>query len=126
MYKIYTAFLYWKSYYEKKILKMVHNFCNPEGEMIVNSFGVVFISFITCEDQSRFCERPSQNYIWDKRVAKNHTESLDNLVIYRLNIIEMISYSAKQLYSSISTKFLRLRTIQPCDIFLDHMVVSHG
>jgi hypothetical protein len=29
-----------------------------------------------------------QNRIWDKRVAKNHTKTLDNLVIYRLNIIE--------------------------------------
>jgi hypothetical protein len=46
------------------------------------------LSFITCQDQSRFCEKPSQNHIWDKRVAKNHTKALDSLVIYRLNIIE--------------------------------------
>jgi hypothetical protein len=44
--------------------------------------------FITCQDQSRFCEKPSQNHIRDKRVTKNHTKTLDNFVISRLNIIE--------------------------------------
>jgi hypothetical protein len=42
--------------------------------------------FMTCQDQSRFCEKPSQNHIWDKRVAKNHTKTIDNLVIYRLRL----------------------------------------
>jgi hypothetical protein len=55
--------------------------------------------FITCQDQSRFCEKPSQNHIWDKRVAKNHTKTLDDLVIYLLKIIE----SDLRLYSNIST-----------------------
>jgi hypothetical protein len=36
----------------------------------------------------RFCEKPSQNHIWDKEVENNHSKTLDNLVIYRLNIIE--------------------------------------
>jgi hypothetical protein len=48
----------------------------------------LLFDFITCQDQSRFCEKPSQNHIWDKRVEKNPTKTLDNLVIYRLNIIE--------------------------------------
>jgi hypothetical protein len=28
------------------------------------------------------------SHLQDKRVAKNHTKTIDNLVIYRLNIIE--------------------------------------
>jgi hypothetical protein len=48
-------------------------------------------SFITCQDQSRFCEKPSQNYIRDQEVANNRTKTLDNLVIYQLNIIKIIN-----------------------------------
>jgi hypothetical protein len=44
--------------------------------------------FVTCQDQSRFCKKLSHIHLWDKRVAKNHTKTLDNLVIYLLNIIE--------------------------------------
>jgi hypothetical protein len=36
----------------------------------------VLIYTITCQDQSRFCEKSSQNHIWDKRVAKK-TKTLD-------------------------------------------------
>jgi hypothetical protein len=52
--------------------------------------------FITCQDQSRFCEKPSQNYIWDKGMAKNPTKSLDNLVIYLLHIIAPVGVTSSR------------------------------
>jgi hypothetical protein len=66
-----------------------YSLCGSKGNRwmcLYNS--VIFDMYVTCQDQSRFCEKPSQNHIGDKRVAKNHTKTLDNLVIYRLNIIE--------------------------------------
>jgi hypothetical protein len=61
-------------------------------------------------------------------VAKNHTKTLDNLVIYRLNIIEIDFILGKTtLFEHFYQIFaIAKRTIQPCDIFLDHMVVSNG
>jgi hypothetical protein len=82
--------------------------------------------FITCQDQSRFCERPSQNHIRDKGVAKNHTKAIDNLVIYRLNIIEadfILGYTIwfehfYQIFAIVKC------AVQPCDIFPDHTSVT--
>jgi hypothetical protein len=69
--------------------------------------------------RSRFCEKPSQNYIRDKVVAKIHTKTLDNLVIYRLNIIETDFRLGK---TTLFEHFYRIfavvkRAIQPCSIF---------
>jgi hypothetical protein len=74
--------------------------------------------FITCQDQSRFCEKPSQNHISDKRVANNLTKTLDNLVIYRWNIIETDFRLRK---TTLFEHFYQIfavvkRAIQPCDI----------
>jgi hypothetical protein len=60
-------------------------------------------------------------------VAKNHTKALDNLVIYRLNIIETdFILGRATLFEHFYPIFAVAVAIQECDIFPDHMVVSHG
>jgi hypothetical protein len=61
-------------------------------------------------------------------VAKNHTKTLDNLVIYRLDIIETDFRLGKTtLFEHFYRKFaVAKRAIQPCSIFPDCTVVSHG
>jgi hypothetical protein len=82
------------------------------------------------EQKSNFitCEKPSQNHICDKGVAKNHTKTLDTLVIDRLNIIETDFILGKRtLFEHFYQTFAVVkRAIQPCDIFPYHRVVSHG
>jgi hypothetical protein len=74
-----------------------------------------------------FYHMPSQNHICDKGVAKNHT-TLDNLVIYRLNIIETDFILDKTtIFEHFYQTFAFVKhAIQPCDIFPYHTVVSHG
>jgi hypothetical protein len=49
--------------------------------------GYVFLHFITCQVPSRFGEIPSQTHIWDEGVLDNHTKTLVNSKIDRLDII---------------------------------------
>jgi hypothetical protein len=44
--------------------------------------------FITCQDQSRFCEKPSENHFQDNKVVKTHTKTRDDWIIYWCNIFE--------------------------------------
>jgi hypothetical protein len=55
-------------------------------------------------------------------VAKNHTKTLDNLVNYRLNIIDTDFRLGKTtLFEHFYKIFAVVKhAIQPCDIFLDH------
>jgi hypothetical protein len=58
--------------------------------------------------------------------GKNHTNTLANLVTYRLNIIETDFRLGK---TSLFEHFYRIfgvvkRAIQPCDIFLDHTGIT--
>jgi hypothetical protein len=58
-------------------------------------------------DQSRFCGKQSKNHIGDQEVANNHT-----WWSISWTSLKPISYSAKQLYSTISTKLLPLSSVQ--------------
>jgi hypothetical protein len=60
-------------------------------------------------------------------VAKNHTKTLDNLVIYRLNIIEKDFILSKTTLAKVwyyQSFAIVKHAIQPYDIFPYHTVVS--
>jgi hypothetical protein len=66
----------------------------------------------------------------EKGVAKNHTKTLDNLVIYRLDIIETdfilgLATLFEHFYPIFAVAKREIQSCE-CDIFPDHMVVSHG
>jgi hypothetical protein len=68
--------------------------------------------FITYQDQSRFCEKTSENHVQDNKVAKNHTKTLDNWIIYQFNIFETDFRFGKTTLFNISTEFLPLSSVQ--------------
>jgi hypothetical protein len=93
--------------------RLLYTVCIPSDKTCLSWLCVYIynniMSFITCQDQ---------NHIWDLGVPKNLIKALDNLVIYRLNIIETDFRLGKTTLFKHFYQFFSVvkRAIQACSI----------